>query len=255
MNSRVSTAPPLTEQVYELIIEDICSGVIRGGEQLRQEAIATRYGVSRQPVQQAMVLLKRHGLVRESGRRGLEVVPMDTAFVDHLYDMRELLDVHAVRFSAAASVKERVKEEMLGIIDRGRAAVAARSFPEMVSADVDFHMCFYRFTGNPFLLDTAVLLSQSIRRVMTEVLARGGVPGWVWEEHEGILQAVLAGDVDLAGERAHQHVEHGRTMMLDNLSDGRDRTSPADRATRSAATPRPSADDSEPLGSTGIRAT
>lgn len=224
MNSRVSTAPPLTEQVYELIIEDICSGVIRGGEQLRQEAIAARYGVSRQPVQQAMVLLKRHGLVRESGKRGLEVVPMDTAYVDHLYDMRDLLDVHAVRLSAAGSAKERLQEDVLRIIERGKAAVAARSFPDMVSADVDFHMHFYQLTGNPFLLDTAVLLSQSIRRVMTEVLARGGVPGWVWEEHEGILQAALSGDVDLAGERAHHHVEHGRTMMLENLGagDGRD---------------------------------
>ena len=217
MNSRVATAPPLVEQVYQLLIEDICSGVIRDGEQLRQEAIASRYGVSRQPVQQAMVLLKRHGLVRESGRRGLEVVPVDAAYVNHLYDMRELLDVHAVRFSAASTLTEQVVEEMRGIVRGGKAAAATRSFPDLVSADADFHMCFYRLTGNPFLLDTAVLLSQSIRRGMIEVLTRGGVPAWVWEEHEEILEAVLSGDGKLAGERAHGHVEHGRAMMLENL--------------------------------------
>lgn len=218
MKPRVATAPPLAEQVYEFIIDDICRGVIGGGEQLRQEAIAARYGVSRQPVQQAFVLLKRHGLVREAGKRGLEVVPMDAGYVNHLYDMRELLDVHAVRLSAAGAGPGEVGERLAEIMERGRAAAKTRNFAELVSADADFHTYFYELTGNPFLVDTATLLSQSIRRVMTEVLARGGVPTWVWEEHDQIVDAVLSGDVDAAGERAHHHVEHGRSMMLENLA-------------------------------------
>ena len=218
MKPRVMTMPSLAEQVYEALIGDICSGVIRGGEQLRQETIAERLGVSRQPVQEAMVLLKRHGMVRESGRRGLEVAPMDAPFVNHLYDMRELLDVHVVRLAAASFEAESVRAEALEILERGRRAVADRVFSDMVTADADFHMYFYRLTVNPFLIDTAQLLSQSIRRVMTEVLARGGVPAWVWEEHAQILDAVIARDAERAGERAHQHVEHGRTMMLKNLA-------------------------------------
>ena len=218
MEPRVATAPPLAEQVYELIIDDICSGVIKGGEQLRQEAIAARFGVSRQPVQQAMVLLKRHGLVRESGRRGLEVVPMDPAFVNHLYDMRELLDVHAVKLSAGSFDRDTDLSALNEIVNRGVEAVEARAFSEMVTADADFHMFFYRLTGNPFLLDTAVLLSQSIRRVITEVLARGGVPDWVWEEHQAIAEAVIRGDIDEAGHCAHHHIEHGRSMMLEAMS-------------------------------------
>lgn len=218
MKSRVVTALPLAEQVYEAIIEDICSGAIKGGEQLRQEALAERLGVSRQPVQQAMVLLKRHGLVRESGRRGLEVVPMDAAFVNHLYDMRLLLDVHAVERSTPEFAADSVRDNGQRIIDRGRQAVARRRFADMVTADVDFHFSFYSLTGNPFLIDTAKLLSQSIRRVMTEVLARGGVPAWVWEEHEEIFRAAVSGDAAAAGASAHRHVEHGRTMMLENLA-------------------------------------
>lgn len=218
MESRVATALPLAEQVYELVIDDICSGAIGGGEQLRQEAIAARYGVSRQPVQQAFVLLKRHGLVREAGKRGLEVVPMDAAYVNHLYDMRELLDVHAVRLSGADASPGDVREQLAEILERGKAAARTRNFADLVTADADFHTYFYEITGNPFLIDTAVLLSQSIRRVMTEVLARGGVPAWVWEEHEQIVDAVISGDAEAAGERAHHHVEHGRTMMLENLA-------------------------------------
>lgn len=219
MNQRVSTAPPLAEQVYELLIDDICSGAIRGGEHLRQEAIAARFGVSRQPVQQAMLLLKRHGLVRESGKRGLEVIPIDVAYVNHLYDMRELLDVHAVRLSASvAADNSDFAQDIEDILERGREAVKARAFADMVTADADFHAFFYTLTGNPFLIDTANLLSQSVRRVMTEVLARGGVPAWVWREHEIIARAVLDGKTEAAQKHAHAHVEHGRSMMLENLA-------------------------------------
>jgi DNA-binding GntR family transcriptional regulator len=221
MTSRVTTAPPLTEQIYELLIDDICSGVIAGGEQLRQEAIAARYGVSRHPVQQAFVLLKRHGWVREAGKRGLEVVPMDAAYVNHLYDMRELLDVYAVRRSATEADRHDRREKLADIIRRGKAAATTRNFADLVTADADFHTFFYERTANPFLIDTAVLLSQSIRRVMTEVLARGGVPSWVWEEHERIGDAVLSGDAEAAAEYARNHVEHGRTMILENLAAGK----------------------------------
>ncbi|MBC7596027.1 MAG: GntR family transcriptional regulator [Kineosporiaceae bacterium] len=217
MNPRMLTAPPLAEQVYEAIIDDICNGVIRGGEQLRQEALAERFGVSRQPVQHAMALLKRHGLVRESGKRGLEVVPMDSGFVDHLYDMRLLLDTYAVERSVPGLTEPAVREQAQAILSRGKEAVERRNFADMDTADADFHSFFYTLTDNPFLIDTATLLSQSIRRVMTEVLSRGSVPEWVWDEHERILAAAISGDTKLARRLASQHVEHGRSLMLTAL--------------------------------------
>jgi len=66
--------PSRTEQVYEAIVDDICTGRLTPGTPLRQELLAERFNVSRQPVQQALLLLRNQGLVREFGRRGLEVV-------------------------------------------------------------------------------------------------------------------------------------------------------------------------------------
>jgi DNA-binding GntR family transcriptional regulator len=74
--------PSRVQQVYDAIVDDICTGRITPGTPLRQELLAERFNVSRQPVQQALLLLKNQGILREFGRRGLEVIPLsaDVAF-------------------------------------------------------------------------------------------------------------------------------------------------------------------------------
>ena len=98
--SALPTPPSRTEQVYDAIIDDICTGRLMPGVPLRQEQLAERFSVSRQPVQQALLLLRNQGLVREFGRRGLEVAPLDREFVSNLYDLRRLLDGYAARLAA-----------------------------------------------------------------------------------------------------------------------------------------------------------
>ena len=63
----IRTAPALGEQVYQAIVDEICDGTLEAGAHLVQEQLAARFGVSRQPVQQAMALLKADGLVEEAG--------------------------------------------------------------------------------------------------------------------------------------------------------------------------------------------
>ena len=80
--------PSLTDQVYDAIVDQICEGALPAGSHLVQEQLAERLGVSRQPVQQAMALLKADGMVEEVGRRGLWVTPLDADLMRHHYDIR-----------------------------------------------------------------------------------------------------------------------------------------------------------------------
>lgn len=63
----IRTAPGLAEQVYRAVLDEICDGALAPGASLVQEQLAERFGVSRQPIQQAMALLKADGLVEEAG--------------------------------------------------------------------------------------------------------------------------------------------------------------------------------------------
>ena len=210
------TPPSRTEQVYDAIVDDICTGRLTPGTPLRQELLAERFNVSRQPVQQALLLLRNQGLVREFGRRGLEVAPLGREFVSHLYEMRALLDGHA-SFLAAGRRTDAWLVEAADIVAAGQRAFTERSFARMITADVAFHRSVVEAAGNPLLTESAAVLWRNVQRVMGEVLLQGGSPAWVWEDHAAILDAVTRRDGPRAAELARRHAQHGEQLILDAM--------------------------------------
>src|SRR5437868_1448753 len=69
----------LVDQAYAVILDAICDGTLKPGERLTQADVAERLNVSRQPVHNALLVLKSQGFLQESGRRGLCVAPLDPA--------------------------------------------------------------------------------------------------------------------------------------------------------------------------------
>ena len=97
---KLHVQPRMMEQVYGTILDAICDGRLAPGERLAQEGIAEKLNVSRQPVGQALMLLKSQGFVCKSGRRGLMVSPLEEDFVRSLYEFRCALDRLAARLAA-----------------------------------------------------------------------------------------------------------------------------------------------------------
>src|SRR5246127_6004591 len=89
-----------------------------GSSRLIQAELPRAYGASRQPVQQALLLLRDRGLVREAPGRGLIVSPLDVDFVRNLYEIRAMLDGLAARLAAERGAK-RARLGGLGFIDAG----------------------------------------------------------------------------------------------------------------------------------------
>ena len=90
----------LIDRAYQQLLEAIADGTLAPGQRIRQAELADSFGVSRQPVSHALHLLKRQGLVEESGGKGLRVVPLDTLRVMQLYQVREVVDGLAARLAA-----------------------------------------------------------------------------------------------------------------------------------------------------------
>ncbi|MEU6128427.1 GntR family transcriptional regulator [Saccharopolyspora sp. NPDC047091] len=218
-DGKVTPLPPVpsrTEQVYEAIVRDICTGQLQPGVPLRQEQLAERFQVSRQPVQQALLLLRNEGLLREFGRRGLEVAPLRRKFVSQLFELRAILDGQAARLAAQRGTAESL-ERLRGVVGTGERAFEDRAFSHMITADVDFHRGVVDAAGNPLLTESTGVLWRNVQRVMGEVLLQGGAPAWVWEDHAAIFAAITAGDADEAEALARRHAEHGEQLILDGL--------------------------------------
>ncbi|PON09944.1 GntR family transcriptional regulator, partial [Candidatus Entotheonella serta] len=77
--------PKLVERVHEAILTEISEGKLPPGARIIQEQIAQELGVSRQPVQQALLLLRNQGILLDAPGRGLLVAPLDPEHVRHMY--------------------------------------------------------------------------------------------------------------------------------------------------------------------------
>src|SRR6201985_2727244 len=98
--AQVQAQPTLVEQVVNAIVSEIVDGELPANSRLIEGGWPRAYGGSRQPVQQALLLLRDRGMVREAPGRGLIVSPLDVDFVRNLYEVRAMLDGLAARLAA-----------------------------------------------------------------------------------------------------------------------------------------------------------
>lgn len=210
--------PSRSELVYEGIVADICTGRLTPGTPLRQERLAERFQVSRQPVQQALLLLRNQGLLRDYGRRGLQVAPVAADLVVHIYELRDVLDGPAARLAAERRTPEWI-EAATGIVQAGQNARAARAFAEMIAKDVEFHRAVVEATANRLLIESAEVMWRNVHRVMSEVLLQGGAPEWVWDDHAAILAAIVHRDGARAEQLARHHARHARELILATMAE------------------------------------
>jgi DNA-binding GntR family transcriptional regulator len=213
----LTTQSRLVEQVYEAILSEITEGKLPPNSRLIQDELAEIYGVSRQPVQQALLLLRNHGLVRDAPRRGLVVAPLDVDFIRNLYEIREVLEGLSCR-KAAECGSERARLEGSALIAAGREAVETGSVARQIATDMAFHCFLYEISGNLLIGETTAPYWHYLRRVMGEVLRDDEkIPGSIWDEHTAILDAVIAGEADKAETLARQHISRAAKIFVARL--------------------------------------
>jgi DNA-binding GntR family transcriptional regulator len=213
----LSPQPTLVEQVYEALLSEITEGKFGHEERLIQEELAEALGVSRQPVQQALLLLRSHGVLRDAPGRGLMLAPLDPEHVRNLYEIRSALDGLASA-TAAERAQEVARSEGAAFIARGRAAVRSKSIARMIAADMDFHFFLYGLTGNPLIAEMSEPHWTYLRRAMGEVLVHGNTPTGIWDEHEAILAAVIDGQPQAAERLAREHVSHASAALIAQMA-------------------------------------
>ena len=210
------STPSLYEQVYASILEAICAGVLRPGDRINQDELAARLNVSRQPVTQALTVLRSQDFVQDAGRRGLVVTPLRKSFFQSLYQLRESLDPMAAKLAARNNAKLS-RDSGHALLERGRAAVQDGSVAALTSADMAFHMWVYEAAGNPLLTETLRLYWNHLRRAMIAVVEPSQGRDRVWDEHDCILDAVLNGDQRQAERLSLVHIQEAAQRVMQRL--------------------------------------
>src|SRR3979411_2369462 len=185
--------PNLIDQVYARILEAIIDRTLPPGHRIRQNELADKLGVSRQPVSHALHLLHRQGLVAESGRRGFEVTRLDPSRIRQLYEVRGAIDALAARLAAGGARTDATgRTQLEAALQAGRAIGSNTPLAQLIALDVDFHRAIYRLAGNPAIEEMIAPQWPHMRRSMATVLAELDYRDSAWAEHETIGGQILA---------------------------------------------------------------
>ena len=213
----LSVQPNLVEQVHEAILLEISSGKLAPGSRIIQEQIATELGVSRQPVQQALLLLRNQGLLRDAPGRGLIVAPLDPDHIRQMYDVRAVLEGLAFR-KAALNNAAAAKREGPDFITKGREAAKNGSVTDLIASDMAFHHFVYSLSENLLVAPTMDTHWTYTQRVMGEVLMRDEKPRDIWDQHEALLQFIITGDGQAAEAQAREHILAAADFIIERIS-------------------------------------
>lgn len=199
------------EQARQIIKRLILNGTYRPGDRLKEAEIARDLGISRSPVREAVMNLASEGLIKLHPQRGAFVRDFGLREVQELFEVREAVEVQAVRLAAERAGKqdfaklrkfldatERALEKNEANPDGLRGRPPANPYP----VDLDFHTEVSRLAKNERLAQYVVEINTQLQLARVKsTISRPGRAREAYEEHVAIYEAIKSGDPDQA-ERA-----------------------------------------------------
>jgi DNA-binding GntR family transcriptional regulator len=184
---------PDTAAVAGAVEEDILLGRLLPRERLLGEAMAARFGVSRNAIRRAFALLAARGLVALSPNRGAQVRDFTETEIAELIETRAVLQRHAagrIPLPAPAPLLDALGTEAAA----HAAAVARRDLPAVLAANAAFHDRLFRAGGNAVLADAIARLSWLLTVVRAYRMADPAELETGARGHAEMVQALGAGD-------------------------------------------------------------
>ncbi|WP_433828826.1 GntR family transcriptional regulator [Actinoplanes sp. CA-015351] len=183
----------LVELAVDRLRRDILSGRTDPGERLVEEQLTRRLGISRAPLREAMRLLAEQGLVEHIPRRGARVATLSDEDVRELYEVRDVLERHAVSTMPPAPDLSRLRVAL----DTIRKATEADDRLELANAHRRFHAEVVALSGNrqltglyeSILVRIQLYMAVNMRREAETAAPADGV-----QRHERLFAAIESDD-------------------------------------------------------------
>lgn len=189
--------------------DEIENGIVTGefepGERLDEVQLATRFGVSRTPIREALMQLSAIGLVEIRPRRGTVVVDPGPERVYEMFEVMAELEGMAGALAARRHTEED-RSALLAAHDKCEAAAGSEDPDGYYYENEAFHFAIYAASHSAFLAEQCTVLHRRLRpyrRLQLRVRNRVKVS---LGEHAEIVAAILAGDAEGARSLLRKHI-------------------------------------------------
>ena len=210
----------LAERVFQQLQDAIVRGEMAPGSKITEPGLSRTYGISRGPLREAMRRLEAHRLIERVPHVGARVVKLSMKELLELFDVREALESMAARLAAEHMTAEEIAglREVLAM-HASQADLRKGEAYFQREGDLDFHYRIVQGSHNRMLVnmlcDDPYYL---VRLYHTQLSASGSRPQRAFVEHHRIVDAIEAGDAELAELLMRRHVSASRANVVDRYA-------------------------------------
>ncbi len=209
--------PTAQEAVLGELRREIASGGLHPGEQVRQDQLAERWGVSRVPLREALKLLEGEGQVVYHPHRGYFVAELSADDLVELYRIRELLEAEAVAV-AIGQATDADRTAIAAHLQDCEEAAAAGDVSRMTEANRALHFALLEPSEMPRLIRMIRLCWDATDVYRSVYYGEAEHREVAQAEHRAIVSAYLDGRTDEAIKRLADHREHAVAALTRSLT-------------------------------------
>lgn len=225
MNSKLqkSTFPEvrtLAERVFNQLQDAIVRGELAPGTKITEPGLSQAYGISRGPLREAMRRLETHRLIERVPHVGARVIKLSMQELLELFDVREAMESMAARLAARHMSSEEIAgiREVLAVHERQADLQSGEAYYQR-EGDLDFHYRIVLGSHNRMLMTILCDdLYYLVRLYRTQFSASGSRPQRAFVEHHRIVDAIEAGDEELAELLMRRHVSASRENVAERYA-------------------------------------
>ena len=203
-----ATSAVLPDAIYSALRISVLTQVIAPGDSVTESAVALRFGVARPTAKTAIERLVAEGLLRREKHQTARVPRLSRDDIVDLFDSRAIVESAAV---AALTSDGALPADALA----AHRALLADATSGFATHDIAFHRALVAGQPSPRLARMHRLLMGEIELCIGQVQANHLLTAeQVGAQHQGILDAVTAGDADLASRLTREHITGARDRLL-----------------------------------------
>ncbi|WP_111498401.1 GntR family transcriptional regulator [Marinobacter bohaiensis] len=210
----------VVDAIVQTLADDIVSGRLVPGTKLDAQGMAERFGVSRTPIRETFGHLAAMGLVTHRPNRGVVVATLSPEALTDLYEAMAELEAALARLATLRMNRE--QRERLQQIHRDSVHLVRDGCTDAYARfNQTFHDLIFEAAQSPQLQDLAIATRTRLAPFRRAQFRLHNRMSRSWEEHEAIVQAVVAGDADGVARLMRLHVQTVSAMTAEFVAEHR----------------------------------
>lgn len=196
----------LSDQVRNLLLERLTSGLLRPGDRINEAELARNLGISRNPIREAISGLAQRGFLVASPGRGHFLRLFSRKDVDDVFSFRICVETFAIR-EALPRMQAADHARLADILERMFVAAGAAQLAPLLEADLALHRRICELSGNGQLLRAHTAIDTEVRMLIASVDLDRESPMESALSHVPIVEALGTGNADASVAAMTTHLE------------------------------------------------